>query len=71
MNPTISAIVVLLQLFFSKNPTVEEIITLIAQVGPGLANAKAGQAVTITFPEALYGHAGTSTYSWSPTTAAP
>ncbi len=73
MNPTISSIVALLQLFFAKNPTVEEILTLIEQVGPAITAAKAGTAFSVTFPETIAGKVGTSTLSWSPTatTTAP
>jgi hypothetical protein len=70
MNPTISSILVILQLFFSKNQTVEDVIALVEAVGPALTSAKAGQAFSVSFPESIAGKAGTSTLSWSPTTAA-
>lgn len=66
MNTTIASIVAILQLFFSKNPTVEEILTMIEAVGPAIANAKAGQAFSVSFPESIAGKAGTSTLSWTP-----
>ena len=66
MSPTIQAILGLLQLFFSKNPTVEELLPIIEQGGTALAAAKAGTAFSITFPESIAGVAGTSTISWTP-----
>jgi hypothetical protein len=70
MNSTLSSILAILQLFFAKNPTVEEIITLIEAVGPALTSAKAGQAFSVSFPESISGKPGTTTLSWSPTPAA-
>lgn len=66
MSPTIQAILGLLQLFFSKNPTVEELLPIIEQGGAALANAKAGTAFSITFPESIDGKPGTSTLAWTP-----
>jgi hypothetical protein len=66
MSPTISAIIGLLGLIFAKNPTVEELLPIIEQGGTALANAKAGTAFSITFPESIDGKAGTSTLSWTP-----
>jgi hypothetical protein len=70
VNTTISGIIAILQLFFSKNPTVEEVLPIIEQAGTALANAKAGVAFSISFPEAIDGKAGTSTFGWAPTTSA-
>lgn len=66
MNPTISGVVAILQLFFSKNPTVEDILQVIEQVGPALAAEKAGQAFSLSFPITL-GVAGTAGFSFTPT----
>jgi hypothetical protein len=67
MNTTLTAIVTLLQLFFAKNPTVEELLPIIEQAGTAFANAKAGTAFSVTFPEAFDGKPGTTTIAWSPT----
>ena len=62
----IAGIATILQLFFSKNPTVAEILPFIEQLGPALTAAQAGTAFSITFPENIAGHAGTSTIGWTP-----
>lgn len=66
----ISGVVTILQLFFAKNPTVEEILPFIEQIGVALPAAQAGQAFSLSFPEIIGGKAGTSTLGWSPTVAA-
>ena len=67
MSPTITAIITILQLFFSKNPTVEILLPIIEQLGTALASAKAGAAFSVSFPEESAGKAGTSSISWTPT----
>lgn len=67
MNSTLQTILALLPIFFSKNPTVDEIEVLLPQIINAIAGAKAGTAFSVTFPESISGHAGTSTFSWTPT----
>lgn len=67
MNPTLSSIVALLPIFFHHNPTVDAAEIVLPQVLTAITNARAGSAFTVSFPEAVGGHAGTSTFSWSPT----
>ena len=62
----VNSIVAILQLFFAKNPTVEEILPIIEQAGTALASAKAGTAFSISFAESIDGKAGTSTFGWTP-----
>ena len=62
----ISVLVTLAQAFFSKNPTVEEIVTILPELGTALGNAKAGAAFSVSIPESIDGKPGTSTFSWSP-----
>lgn len=65
---TVVALVIsLVQVFFAKNPTAEAIVGFLPQVSAAIASAKAGTAFSITFPEGIDGHPGTSTFSWSPT----
>lgn len=66
MNPTLSLIATLLQAFFAKNVLVEEIIPVIEQAGTAIANAKAGVAFSVTFPETIDGKVGVSTIGWTP-----
>ena len=63
----IAGVVTILQLFFSKNPTVAEILPFIEQLGVAITNAQAGTAFAITFPETIAGKAGTSSVGWTPT----
>jgi hypothetical protein len=67
MNSTLQAILGLVGVFFAKNPTVEEIELILPQVVNAIANAKTGVAFSVTFPEAIGGKPGTSTFGWSPT----
>jgi hypothetical protein len=67
MNPTLQAILGLVGVFFAKNPTVDEIELILPQVVNAIANAKVGTAFSVSFPEAIAGKAGTSTFGWSPT----
>lgn len=62
----VNSIVAVLQLFFSNNPTVAEILPIIEQAGTALASAKAGTAFTVSFPESIDGKAGVSTFGWTP-----
>ena len=66
MNPTLTLIANLLQAFFAKNPLVEEIIPVLEQAGTAIANAKAGTAFSVSFPETIDGKTGTSTIGWTP-----
>ena len=66
VNSTLSTIVGVLQMFFSKNPTAEEILSIIEQVGPAVVAAKQGQAFSVSFAESIDGKPGTSTFGWSP-----
>jgi hypothetical protein len=67
MPATLSGIVAILQIFFASNPAVEEVITLLEQIGPALAAEKAGTAFSLSFPIALNGNKGTASFGWSPT----
>lgn len=66
MNATLAAILGLLPIFFKNNPTVDEIEVILPQIVGAIANAKTGQAFSVTFPESIAGKAGTSTFGWSP-----
>lgn len=65
----ISGVAALLQLFFANNPTVEEIVTILEQIGPALAAEQAGQAFSLAFPLTLATKAGTVSFAWSPLVA--
>jgi hypothetical protein len=67
MNSTLSTILALLPIFFSKNPTVMEIEAVLPQIMAAIDGAKAGTAFSVSFPESIDGKAGTSTFGWSPT----
>lgn len=62
----VAVIISIAQAFFSKNPTVEEIIGFLPEVTQAISNAKSGTSFTFSFPEAIDGKAGTSTFSWAP-----
>jgi hypothetical protein len=66
MNTTLQAILGLLGVFFSKNPTVEEVEVILPQVVNAIAGAKAGTAFSVTFPESFAAVAGNSTFAWAP-----
>lgn len=68
MNSTLTSILALLPVFFHNNPTVDEIEGLLPQVIMAIANAKSGQAFSVTFPESIDAVKGTATYAWSPLT---
>lgn len=66
MNSTLSTILALLPIFFSKNPTVMEIEAVLPAIVTAIQSAKVGEAFSVSFPESIDGKAGTSTFGWAP-----
>jgi len=69
-NPVLATILALLPLFFRNNTTVAEIEVILPQVIGAAQNAHTGAAFSVAFPESFGGHAGTSTFTWTPTAPA-
>jgi hypothetical protein len=66
VNSTLSTILALLPIFFSKNPTVMEIEAVLPQIITAIDGAKNGTAFAVSFPESIDGKAGVSTFGWAP-----
>jgi hypothetical protein len=55
-----------IQGLFAKNLAIQEIVPLLEAAYGAFESAKAGQAWSISFPEAIDGKPGMTTLAWSP-----
>jgi hypothetical protein len=56
----------LMQAFFGTNPIVEDVEQFVPQVMEAIANAKAGQAFSVSGPLSVDAKKGTFTFGWTP-----
>lgn len=66
MNQTIETILLLLQMFFKNNPTVQEVELILPQIMDAITSAKVGTAFVVKFPLSVDAKGGLATFSWVP-----